>query len=146
VKGHPYLGCTIKLKIPIIGIGAPAKAFLPGVAQALATEIIFPPYYDVANAVGAVVGNVVALQTGQVFPCVEGALITGYYARAAHAQKKFASYQEALTYAKEELSRLARREVLAAGASDSQLDCQVKDIWEGMAEVIVTAIGKPGKA
>ena len=34
---HPYLGCNITLKIPIIGIGAPAKAFIPSVAEALGT-------------------------------------------------------------------------------------------------------------
>lgn len=141
---HPYLGCRLQLKIPIVGIGAPAKAFLPRVAQALGTEIIFPEHYEVANAVGTVVGNVMVRQEGQVYPCTEGTLITGYYGRVPSGQRKFSSYEEALAYVKEALEQQVEMEAGAAGAGNPSVDCQVQPIWDGMATVSVTAVGKPG--
>ncbi len=50
---HPVLGVDFSLKIPIIGIGAAARYFLPAVAARLGTSISFPPYSEVGNAVGA---------------------------------------------------------------------------------------------
>jgi N-methylhydantoinase A/oxoprolinase/acetone carboxylase beta subunit len=41
------------LKLPLIGIGAAARCFLPGVAERLRTRVTFPPYCEVGNAVGA---------------------------------------------------------------------------------------------
>jgi len=40
------------LKVPVVGIGAPARALLPPVAKALGTSIILPEHFAVANAVG----------------------------------------------------------------------------------------------
>jgi len=41
------------LKLPIIGIGAAARSFLPGVAQRLGTTVSFPEHCEVGNAIGA---------------------------------------------------------------------------------------------
>jgi N-methylhydantoinase A/oxoprolinase/acetone carboxylase beta subunit len=41
------------LKLPLIGIGAAARSFLPGVAQRLGTTVLFPEYCEVGNAIGA---------------------------------------------------------------------------------------------
>ena len=41
------------LKLPIIGIGAAARCFLPGVAQRLGTTVSFPEHCEVGNAIGA---------------------------------------------------------------------------------------------
>jgi len=41
------------LKLPIIGIGAAARCFLPGVAQRLGTTVSFPDNCEVGNAIGA---------------------------------------------------------------------------------------------
>lgn len=41
------------LKVPIIGIGAAARCFLPGVATRLGTTVTFPDHYEVGNAIGA---------------------------------------------------------------------------------------------
>jgi hypothetical protein len=57
-RAHPHLETTIRLRQPIIGIGAPAGIFLPAVAEALHTELILPEYHQVANAVGAIAGSV----------------------------------------------------------------------------------------
>lgn len=50
---HPVLGVDFSLKIPLIGIGAAAKFFLPQVAEKLKTTVHFPEHYEVGNAIGA---------------------------------------------------------------------------------------------
>ncbi len=139
----PYLGSNISLKIPLVGIGAPARVFLPPVASALNTEIIIPEYHQVANAVGAVVGSVLVQQTGEIFPCVEGASITGYIARVGSVQHKFSQYTEALSYARQALLGLVAEEAKAAGATHTIIDCQETPIWDGMSHIKAWAIGKP---
>ncbi len=50
---HPALGVQFSLKIPLIGIGAAAKYFLPNVASKLGTDINFPEHCEVGNGIGA---------------------------------------------------------------------------------------------
>ncbi len=121
---HPYLGSQISLKIPIIGIGAPAAIFLPSVAKMLHTELIIPPHYQVANAVGAVSGNVIIQQEAWVFPQSRGLHIVGYYVQSGRERRRFAHLHEALNFAKAITGRQARTEALAAGAADPHLEFQ----------------------
>ncbi len=44
--------------MPVVGVGAPASSYYPAVAQALGVELQLPPFAEVANAVGAVLGQV----------------------------------------------------------------------------------------
>lgn len=56
INGHdsnPILAVKFGLKIPLIGIGAIARHLVPGVADLLDCEAIFPEYCEVGNAVGA---------------------------------------------------------------------------------------------
>lgn len=50
---HPVLGVDFSLKIPLIGIGAAARHFLPAVAARLSTSVAFPKHCEVGNALGA---------------------------------------------------------------------------------------------
>ena len=52
-NSHPVLHVDFSLKIPLIGIGAAARFFLPGVAARLSTTVTFPENYAVGNAIGA---------------------------------------------------------------------------------------------
>ncbi len=45
---------SFRLHLPIVGIGAAAHALLPEVAEELGTDLVFPPHYEVGNAVGAI--------------------------------------------------------------------------------------------
>ncbi len=45
---------SFKIDMPIVGIGAAADKLLPDVAKQLQTKFIFPPHYEVGNAVGAI--------------------------------------------------------------------------------------------
>jgi N-methylhydantoinase A/oxoprolinase/acetone carboxylase beta subunit len=50
---HPVLGVEFSIKIPLIGIGAASRYFLPGVAKRLGTTVTFPDHCEVGNAIGA---------------------------------------------------------------------------------------------
>ena len=142
--GDPYLGCRIFLKAPIVGIGAPARAFLPAVAEALGTEILLPPHYEVANAVGTVVGNVLARQEGEVFPCVEGISITGFYGRVDSWQQQFVHYEQALEYVRNTLLRRVSEAAQAAGAAEVTVEIQEQAALDGMAHLTAWGMGRPG--
>ena len=44
--------------MPLVGVGAPASSYYPAVARALGVELQLPRFAEVANAVGAVLGQV----------------------------------------------------------------------------------------
>jgi N-methylhydantoinase A/oxoprolinase/acetone carboxylase beta subunit len=50
---HPVLGVEFSMKLPLIGVGAAARYFLPRVAKRLGTTVEFPEYCEVGNGVGA---------------------------------------------------------------------------------------------
>ena len=52
---------SFHLHMPIIGIGAPTKFWLPPAAEKFDAEVVFPEYNYAANAVGAAVGKVMSL-------------------------------------------------------------------------------------
>jgi len=52
-RDNELFSVQFALKLPIIGIGAAARCFLPGVARRLGTTVTFPAYYEVGNAIGA---------------------------------------------------------------------------------------------
>ena len=52
-RDNEYFTMHFALKLPLIGIGAAARCFLPGVAARLQTTVTFPEYCEVGNAIGA---------------------------------------------------------------------------------------------
>lgn len=44
--------------MPLVGVGAPAASYYPAVARGLGVALVLPQHADVANAVGAVLGQV----------------------------------------------------------------------------------------
>jgi N-methylhydantoinase A/oxoprolinase/acetone carboxylase beta subunit len=52
-RDNELFSLQFSLKLPIIGIGAAARSFLPGVARRLQTTVHFPDHFEVGNAIGA---------------------------------------------------------------------------------------------
>ncbi len=52
-RDNDLFSVQFSVNIPIIGIGAAARSFLPAVAKSLQTTVHFPQYYEVGNAIGA---------------------------------------------------------------------------------------------
>ena len=53
-RNSPVLDISLKLKLPLVGIGAAAQYLLPQVATKLGTTITFPDHFEVGNALGAI--------------------------------------------------------------------------------------------
>ena len=117
----PYLGCEISLKMPLVGIGAPASLLLPQVAALLHTEYIAPPHYQVANAVGAAVGNVIAYQEAWVIPQSRNLRTVGYYVQSGSKRMRFRTLSEALTYAEDSTRSLAIAQAEKVGLQDPEI-------------------------
>lgn len=140
---NPFLGCRLELKVPIIGIGAPARSFLGPVAKALGTEVIYSDHYEVANAVGTVVGNVLVQKEIEVIPHVVGQVIFGYLVRTGSEQKMFETVELALDYARKEVARQVFVEACSAGAVEPEILVEQIDLIGEMYLLRAKAVGKP---
>ncbi len=60
-SGHGHLGLAaiaMSPMVPIVAVGGPARVYYEEAGRRLACEVVFPPFFDVANAVGAATGVV----------------------------------------------------------------------------------------
>ncbi|HMM06337.1 MAG TPA: hydantoinase/oxoprolinase family protein [Clostridiales bacterium] len=60
-KADALVSNGFHLGLPVIGIGAPTRFWLPEAAKKFQTKAVFPEYHHVANAVGAAVGKVMTI-------------------------------------------------------------------------------------
>lgn len=98
----------------LLGIGAPTHIFLPRVAARLGTRAVIPEHSQVANALGAVVGDVAASCTVEIRPTgSEGP--AGYTVYAPEGRRYFREEAEAEQYALEQAETAARAEVALRG-------------------------------
>ncbi len=135
---HPYLGSQISLKLPIIGLGAPAGIYLPRVAELLHTELVLPPHYEVANAIGAVAGSVMVACEAGLIP--HG---TGYLLQTENEKKTFASLDEANAYGRRLLSEEALRRAAEMGAHDAQVEFEQIPTGLDTYRLTARAVGNP---
>ncbi len=138
-----YLQTAIKLKMPIIGIGAPAAIFLPRIAEILQTELVLPAHYAVANAVGAVAGSVVATREAIVYARIRDLSPVGYIAQVGEAHQTFPYLAAALDFARAEAQRQAEAEAIQSGAV--ALYMRVEEIPNGVDSyrIRARAVGNP---
>jgi N-methylhydantoinase A/oxoprolinase/acetone carboxylase beta subunit len=77
LAGHPGpVALSARLAVPVVGLGASAPAYYPAVGRALGAEMILPADAGVANAIGAVVGQVIQRVSGVVTSPAEGRFVT----------------------------------------------------------------------
>ena len=99
----------------LVGAGAPTHIFLPRVAKMLRTKAVIPGHAAVANAVGAITGQVTAITEITLTP------LTGddYGAVAVvtpRTRRTFSSRSGALSFARKEGRRIAAEKARAQGA------------------------------
>jgi N-methylhydantoinase A/oxoprolinase/acetone carboxylase beta subunit len=140
---HPYLGSQVFLKIPIIGIGAPAKIFLPRVAEILHTELIVPDHFQVANAVGAVAGSVMVEDEAWIFPQMRGMHIVGYYVQAGTERKRFPKLEPALGFAQKTAGEIAMSRAIASGTIDPHVEFEQLPDGAESYRIRARAVGNP---
>jgi N-methylhydantoinase A/oxoprolinase/acetone carboxylase beta subunit len=141
------LALDLRLAVPVIGLGASASSYYRAVGEALRCPMILPEHAGVANAIGAVAGQVSQRATGLVTAPAEGRFV----AHLDAGPQVFASAEAALDALAATLTAEAEARARAAGAVDLRLtqDRAVQEVEiEGRrmfieARVTVTAIGRP---
>jgi N-methylhydantoinase A/oxoprolinase/acetone carboxylase beta subunit len=144
-RTHPHLETRFRLRRPMIGIGAPAGIFLKDVAHALQTDLILPKHFDVANAVGAVAGSVMASEEVLVYPRVskEGFEVLGYYVQSGNGRQVFGDREEALARARAVGSRRALGAAVQSGAHNPEVMIEERTDGLDSYRVQARALGSP---
>lgn len=115
----------MSLGVPVIGLGASAATYYGAVGERLGTRMVLPQHGDVANAIGAVVGQVRMHATGTVTSAGEGS----FAVHLADGPKIFVDRDTAL--AALEAALRTEAETLARGAGVEEIRFSVsRDISE----------------
>lgn len=141
------LEVDVKLGVPVIGLGASAPSYYGAVGERLHCQTILPEHAGVANAIGAVAGQVSQRATGTVSSPAEGR----YVAHLADGLQSFSSPEAALSVLEAALVAEASSRAKGAGAVDLRVtvDREVNEVEiEGRtmfieARVTATASGRP---
>lgn len=151
-SGRDY-GCRFTANKPIVGIGAPADAWLPQVAERLGTDYVSPADHDVGNAVGAITGCVA--ETLDILIEPKGAFKgddTPCTAYSKLGRFEFGSLSEAVERSKSDGEKFVAAAARNAGAAKADIKHDISRRMYGDNDgtellmdikVTVTAIGKP---
>ena len=112
-----------RLALPLIALGASAQSYYPAVAARLGAAVHVPELAGVANAVGAVVGQVEFHREGLVSAPAPGLCI----AHLATGPARFAEAEPAIAALEAELRATTLGLATQAGVSAPRLDVQRKD-------------------
>lgn len=137
----------LSLGVPVIGLGASAGAYYGAVGERLNSRMILPEHAGVANAIGAVVGQVSMTVSGTVSAAGPGVFVL----HLETGPEKMPDRDRALAAMEAALTAEAEARARAAGVDDMRVsvarDIKEVDI-EGQpmfieAEITVTAQGRP---
>ncbi|SMC45837.1 hydantoinase/oxoprolinase family protein [Sporomusa malonica] len=123
--GGDTLGLSARVHYPIIAIGAPAHAYLSQIAKKLDCELITPEDADVANAVGAVSGQVVE----KLKIIVKSMPGNGATLHFPWERKTFSDYQLAKQLGIEQGRLHAKEMAEQSGATDIEIVMEVEDVY-----------------
>lgn len=138
---------TLRLGVPVIGLGASAPSYYGAVGDRLGCQMILPDHAGVANAIGAVVGQVSQRAQGLVTSPGEGR----FTAHLPEGLQSFPTRDLALDALETALIAEASTRARQAGAEDLRLTT-TRDIREANVEgnamfieatITVTAAGRP---
>ncbi len=142
---HPHINTSFKLSYPLIGIGGPADMFLEKVAEILHTELVLPPHYQVANAVGAIAGSIMVEEEILVYPKLDktGLDVLGYFLQSSGERLEIEELQDALKAAREICQEVALNAALRSGADQPQVVMNETSDGIDTYRIRAQAIGKP---
>jgi N-methylhydantoinase A/oxoprolinase/acetone carboxylase beta subunit len=144
------LDCQLKLRRPVVAVGAPVEAYMPRVAGQLHTELVIPHHTEVANAVGAVAGGVVLRRRVLIRPV---GIDDHFRLHLPNGVKDVFSVEEGVAHARETVT--ADLLALAQQAGTDQAEVRMERVdknapvrGEGQStyletELTFTAVGRP---
>ena len=115
----------LSLGVPVVGLGASAGAYYSAVGKRLGTSMTVPDHADVANAIGAVVGQVQMQATGTVTSAGAGT----FNVHLPSGPQKFTDRDAALNALEAALSDQVTGKARAAGVQEFRLQ-KSQDIKE----------------
>ncbi|MBW2096705.1 MAG: hypothetical protein JRI80_17690, partial [Deltaproteobacteria bacterium] len=113
---------SVKLTAPVLGIGAPARAWLPRSFEHLQTSCIMPDHFMVGTAVGAAVGTVGFTLTAEIRPTPRDRHILF----APTGKMEFESLDEAIRAGREILESLATSRMHANNVKNPGMDISME--------------------
>lgn len=145
------LKCSLKVNLPLVAIGAPARVYMPRVAELLHTEVSIPKHAGLANAIGAVSGSVTQTVRLQIAPVDGGEKVRLY---SPEGVWEFDLLEEAKEKAMALGRRLAEKRAKEAGADKVEIQVEENDHYVQVAygwgdklylgsDLIFTAVGRP---
>lgn len=135
----------------LVAVGAPAATYYPDVAARLNTALVVPEYAEVANAVGAVMGNVIQKSDIAITQPSQGT----FRVHTSEGPRDFDKLEHAVRLAEEIAADTARTLAREAGANDvetvlSRNENRVDDPVDGSvffnATIRAVASGRPRPA
>jgi N-methylhydantoinase A/oxoprolinase/acetone carboxylase beta subunit len=124
-KAPRFLSYDFSTEASLVGIGAPIHIYLPDVAKALGTRYVIPENAAVANAIGAITGNVMVEESILIRPVYTPSGISGYLGFSTTENRKFRSHAAAVEWAKQRVAEMAGESALARGAGDYEITVSV---------------------
>lgn len=121
-----FLRVNFTLNKPIVGVGAPAHAWLPIVAEKLHVPIHIPEYAQVTNAVGAALGQVAEYLSATIRPSKKEGEFILYLPKEKLC---FENYDSALDYGIKVLSEAAEESASRAGGTQIEINTAVNPVY-----------------
>ncbi|MCL1879279.1 MAG: hydantoinase/oxoprolinase family protein [Actinomycetia bacterium] len=150
---HDFISIQFNTDYALTGVGAPIHLFLPDVAKMLGAQAVIPQHYEVANALGAVVGNVFVELAVEIFPNYSKEAIDDYTVFGVEETKTFRNREAAEQFAMAEAQKGARKEAARRGAvGEVRVTCELREtITEAVdcpvylgAKAVAQAVGSVG--
>ena len=112
-EGSPLFDMRFRTPADLVGVGAPTRLFMPGVARLLEAPCVSPEHSEVANAVGAALATIRARAHASITPSYDAFGIVGYIVHCGEGRKSAKTEPEALAIAeaeaREQAAALARK-------------------------------------
>ncbi|MBQ4092028.1 MAG: hydantoinase/oxoprolinase family protein [Firmicutes bacterium] len=119
----------IKLNLPVIAVGAPVKAYYPEVMDRLNSELVIPENSHVANAVGAITGQIIEQVELLIRPDTRGWIL---YTPWEKIPFPCDNLDEGLQVVREKALELAKEYAIAQaeknGAFDIEVHAEIEDV------------------
>ncbi len=149
-KGKDF-GCSIRLNMPLVGIGAPASTYIRWVGDAFGTQTYIDPDSDVGNAVGAIASSVSETVEVLVSPEDLDSPESQFEIFSPEGKETCGTLEEALKIAEDTGKKIAKERAERSGACSIAFDVVRSDRHMGLRGmnvlveciISVTAAGMP---
>ena len=110
------LSLMLQTDFSLVGVGGPIGIFLEDVAKRLGTHAVIPEYYQVANALGAIMGSINASASVEIRQEMKAEGDGRFLIPGSEGERSFETLEEAKEFAVGEAEKRARLEAEKRGA------------------------------